>query len=91
MQLGHEYIPFNQVRAGRSAEAVAGGVMGKYEPLRDYLAARPGDEEPMTFGQVKRLVVPLPDSAREHRAWWGMTATDPSRSPGRRRAGMSHR
>jgi hypothetical protein len=30
--------------------------MGKYEALRDYLAARPGGEELMTFGQVKRLV-----------------------------------
>jgi hypothetical protein len=45
--------------------------MGKYEPLRDYLAARPGEEELMTFGQVERLVGPFPDSAREHRAWWG--------------------
>jgi len=45
--------------------------MGKYEPLRDYLAARPGEEELMTFGQVERLVGPLPDSAHEHRAWWG--------------------
>jgi hypothetical protein len=45
--------------------------MGKYEALRDYLAARPGDEELMTFGQVERLVGPLPESAREHRAWWG--------------------
>jgi len=45
--------------------------MGKYEPLRDYLAAQPGDEELMTFGQVEQLVGPLPDSAREHRAWWG--------------------
>jgi hypothetical protein len=25
----------------------------------------------MTFGQVEQLVGPLPDSAREHRAWWG--------------------
>jgi len=45
--------------------------MGKYDPLRDYLANRAGGEEPMTFGQVERLVGPLPDSAREHRAWWG--------------------
>lgn len=44
--------------------------MGKYEPLRDYLAGRSGDEEPMTFGQVERLVGPLPYSAHEHRAWW---------------------
>jgi hypothetical protein len=45
--------------------------MGKYEPLREYLAARPGQEEVMTFGQLEQLVGPLPDSAREHRAWWG--------------------
>ena len=45
--------------------------MGKYEPLRDYLSSRSGDEEAMTFGQLERLVGPLPDSAREHRAWWG--------------------
>jgi len=25
----------------------------------------------MTFDQVERLVGPLPDSAREHRGWWG--------------------
>jgi hypothetical protein len=45
--------------------------MGKYEPLRDYLAGRPGNEEPMTFSQLERLVGPLPDSAHQHRAWWG--------------------
>lgn len=45
--------------------------MGKYDPLRDYLVGLAGDEEPMTFGQVERLVGPLPESAREHRAWWG--------------------
>jgi hypothetical protein len=45
--------------------------MGKYEPLRDYLAACSGDEELMTFGQLERLVGPLPRSAHEHRAWWG--------------------
>ncbi len=44
--------------------------MGKYEPLRDYLAGRSGDEQPMTFSQVERLVGPLPYSAHEHRAWW---------------------
>jgi hypothetical protein len=44
--------------------------MGKYEPLRDYLAGRSGDEEPMTFGQLERLVGPLPASAHEYRAWW---------------------
>lgn len=45
--------------------------MGKYEPLRDYLASRSGDKESMTFSQLERLVGPLPDSAHQHRAWWG--------------------
>ena len=45
--------------------------MAKYEPLRDHLAACTGDQEHMTFGQVEQLVGTLPDSAREHRAWWG--------------------
>jgi hypothetical protein len=44
--------------------------VGKYDPLRDYLASRPGDEVRMTFAEVEKLVGPLPDSARNHRAWW---------------------
>ena len=65
--------------------------MGKYEPLRDYLAGLAGDEEPMTFTQLEQLVGPLPDSAREHRAWWEMMTTSPSRKPGELRAGTSRR
>ncbi len=45
--------------------------MGKYEPLRDYLAACTSDQEQMTFGKVEELVGSLPDSAHKHRAWWG--------------------
>jgi hypothetical protein len=45
--------------------------LGKYKPLRGFLAGLAGDEEPMTFTQLEQLVGPLPDSAREHRAWWG--------------------
>jgi hypothetical protein len=45
--------------------------MAKYDALRVYLASRPVDEERMTFGEVERLIGRLPDSAREHRAWWG--------------------
>ena len=43
----------------------------KYEPLRSYLVGCAGDEELMTFGEMERLVGPLPYSAREYRAWWG--------------------
>ena len=54
-----------------STVATGGGALGKYEPLRDYLAGLSGHEESMTFAQLEQLVGPLPDSAREHRAWWG--------------------
>jgi hypothetical protein len=44
--------------------------VGKYDPLRDYLAGKTGSEVRMTFAEVEELVGPLPDSARVHRAWW---------------------
>jgi serine/threonine protein kinase len=44
--------------------------MGKYDPLRDYLAARIGSEVRMAFGDIEKLVGKLPASARKHRAWW---------------------
>jgi len=44
--------------------------VGKYDPLREYLAGQGGAEVPMTFDEVERLVGPLPSSARVHRAWW---------------------
>jgi hypothetical protein len=44
---------------------------GKYGPLRDHLASRPGDRARMTFAEVEGLVGRLPDSAHRHRAWWG--------------------
>jgi hypothetical protein len=44
--------------------------MGKYDPLRDLLASRQLDEVVLTFGEVEKLVGPLPPSAHEHRAWW---------------------
>lgn len=47
----------------------------KYDPLRDYLAARPEDVRELTMGfdQVEQLVGRLPRSARIRRAWWGNT------------------
>ena len=44
--------------------------MGKYDPLRDYLADRVADEVKMSFADIENLVGPLPSSARIHRAWW---------------------
>jgi len=44
---------------------------GKYSPLGDYLADCAGSQVRMTFPQVEELVGRLPDSAHQHRAWWG--------------------
>jgi hypothetical protein len=49
--------------------------MGKYDPLRDHLAASAaGSELNMIFGEIEQLVRHLPRSARTHRAWWSNTA-----------------
>jgi hypothetical protein len=44
--------------------------VGKYDPLRDYLAGHSRGEVRMTFTELERLVGALPASARVHRAWW---------------------
>jgi hypothetical protein len=44
---------------------------GKYGPLADYLAGSAGTRVRMTFPQIEELVGRLPDSAHQHRAWWG--------------------
>ena len=47
--------------------------MGKYDPLRDYLAAQPGTvtEITLSFREVSQILgFPLPPSAYQHRAWW---------------------
>lgn len=45
--------------------------MSKYEPLRAYLLGQFGDEVPMTFAGIERVLgFALPPSARKHRPWW---------------------
>lgn len=45
--------------------------MGKYDPLRAYLAGEASAEIPMTFAQIEAVIgAPLPPAARRHRAWW---------------------
>jgi hypothetical protein len=44
--------------------------VGKYDPLRDYLAGRLTDEVKMSFADIEKLVGPLPVSAHTYRAWW---------------------
>jgi hypothetical protein len=42
----------------------------KYEPLRRYLAALPGDRVTLRFAEIEAIVgAPLPASA-ENRPWW---------------------
>jgi hypothetical protein len=49
--------------------------MGRYDPLRDHLAACTEDSElSMTFDEIEGLVGPLPPAARAGRAWWANTA-----------------
>jgi hypothetical protein len=49
--------------------------VGKYDPLRDYLASRDGSlrEFEMSFAEAEKLVGKLPRSARIYRAWWANT------------------
>lgn len=43
----------------------------KYQALKDYLSHRTEARIPMTFAEIERIIgVPLPPSARRHRAWW---------------------
>lgn len=45
--------------------------MSKYDPLQRHLARRTGDEIPMTFSDVERILgFALPPSARLHQPWW---------------------
>ncbi len=49
--------------------------MSKYEPLSAYLLSHYGDEVPMTFVQIERVLgFGLPPSARKHRPWWSNNA-----------------
>lgn len=47
----------------------------KYGPLGAFLAAHYGDEVPMTFAEIERILgFALPPSARKHRPWWSNNA-----------------
>ncbi len=49
--------------------------MSKYEPLSTYLRGQYGDQVPMTFAAIERVLgFPLPPSARKHRPWWSNNA-----------------
>ena len=45
--------------------------MSKYEPLERFLKTHPGEEVPMTFAEIEKIIGrPLPEKASGHRAWW---------------------
>ena len=45
--------------------------MGKYEPLGEHLRAMPDDRWNASFAEIERILgFSLPNSARQHRAWW---------------------
>lgn len=46
--------------------------MGKYDPLRAYLSESGLDSVSLTFLEIEKILgCALPDSAYEHRQWWG--------------------
>ena len=45
--------------------------MSKYEPLAEFLRRQSADLIPMKFEDIERVVgSKLPESSRQHRAWW---------------------
>jgi hypothetical protein len=53
-------------------------VVGKYEPLTEFLRKQRTERIAMTFGEIERVVgFKLPQSALHHRAWW---SNNPSNS-----------
>ncbi|TIC86709.1 DUF262 domain-containing protein [Nocardioides sp. GY 10113] len=63
-----------QAATARSADESVGGatgMVGKYEPLRAWLAVQEGDELRLTFAEIEEVLPePLPDSARKHYTIW---------------------
>ncbi|SRR5258708_21783888 len=52
--------------------------MGKYDPLKVFLAGQTGERVPLSFAEIEQLVgAPLPNSKR-HPAWW---SNNPSNNP----------
>src|SRR5438034_719397 len=46
-------------------------VMGKYEPLGQFLRKQRAAAVPLTFREIEKITgVKLPPKAQHHRAWW---------------------
>lgn len=51
--------------------------MSKYDALGEHLRRQPGNEVPMTFAEIEKVVGhKLPRSAYEHRPWWSNNASN---------------
>jgi hypothetical protein len=51
--------------------------MGKYQPLKEFLAKRSWAEVPMSFDEIEAVIgAPLPPKAQKHRAWWSNSASN---------------
>ena len=44
--------------------------MGKYEPLGAFLRAQTGNNVPMTFAEIERILGAKLPASKLHRAWW---------------------
>jgi hypothetical protein len=52
-------------------------MMGKYQPLSDFLKNQAKDEIRLSFAQIERIIgQKLPPKAQHHRAWWSNSASN---------------
>lgn len=52
--------------------------MGKYTPLRSYLAGQDKDRVPMSFDQIERIIGEKLPASKKYPAWW---SNNPSNNP----------
>ncbi len=63
--------------------------MSKYEPLAAFLAGHYGDEVPLRFADIERVLgFALPPSARRHRPFWSNNAVNSAMTKVWREAGF---
>jgi len=55
-----------------------GSLMGKYDPLKEFLSLHRENEIPLTLRQIEIIVsAKLPKSARAYSAWWSEPVSHP--------------
>jgi hypothetical protein len=69
-----------RVRWWAHRRATGEGVMSKYDPLYTHLTNLTADSVGMTFAEIDAVLgFDLPQSARQHRAWWANEAPETTR------------